>query len=1264
MDTDSDVEEWGGVGPGDPSPSSPVIKGFTLRRRGVWMCNKCRAEVFRVRDAHRHLRANHSRCAPDDSEEDWEGDDVHQDTPSPVASGSEGHDGGDGHTPGDGLGDVDMEDLPEDIPLPADFDSDDEIFRPAGAVHPGQGAHLGPHSNDGIADAGLPEEVENLGAGDLPGGDDGDASSSDDDEVDILHFVAELAADEWAEQGPAGHVGATGEPDTPRSPESEDGGVQIRTCECGCDLPYIRPRTYEFFKAHLDKPLWVFYDPVFPTRPLYSCPWTLRQTVNALLGHIKEHGPRREELESVLRLYSATLPPRHLCPDSLYMLIRLTGAKRWDEYEYHVCSSAECTGHVYGKAEAAPSVECCPKCALPRFKIVSIGGKDVREPSNWFIYFGIEEVIRSQFFANPEFCRQRGKFRGAGAPGSSMWKGAWVQRLQQYNSGIALSPDSSIYDIGIDWITPYNSTQHSVGVIFLRCADVNPRDKGKRWNQHVIGIIPGPKMPENLSPYMELIVQDLLRLCRQGMVVTEAATAAAAVVTGDAGAQMAAGVAAATVAGTDPGGPPFAVATGDPAAAAAVAAAQGVPARRRRRDGPGGDVAAITAGAGMVPPMQVAGDGAAPAHMPAAGVVMQVPAVGAGTAPVMVQGAGSGTTGTGAGRTFLHRVFLGVVLCDTPARCKVCNGNGQNSYSGACTWCLFQGSLRANTGRGATVRYYGYVRPVRHDIADRVSGRSFRVGDVALGLTDALLRSRSKLARKVLWLHLHGDQAGRKLTKADFKGMCRRLGCKGPNPFDRLPYCDLSCLFPVPIGHALLFGVVSDFVDFLLRPLKDLHGDDPNYDLATTRDARHLVAARGSCVLVTSDFGRRYKCILAYRASYRMEDWLHFVETFSLYIFKGDVLPERVRGLWWLLVDVVSHYFRPRPADETHEQFLAASGVAADKLLQYAKALEELKVPDNMFTINLHICVCRLREQEVQLGSASAFTDLPVERVMQDMKSEGGRRVAQVPEKHYAQWLCIVRQAESLTVPDPSGATLTTNQQLAAFLNRRTADHSGPQYDSKGGVGYCIGVGHNICNELGRLQQVRRAVGGLIQYYAESLPAVQSWAVPSGDGYIPNDDLINQVLLPEPPGNPKARYFLRAEAPDEVQYFSAEYGRQLKRCSNWALYTAEEQEPSGRLVTRSYVAFLKYFVHLPVYGDGVSTRFAVADVYSAEVHSGNLLVVNMDRARTGPSAGKWEMWHDLGVPIQELKGKFCVAAPSGDRRGYMYFMPYAHYSDR
>lgn len=76
MDIDSDVEEWGVAGSGYSSPSPLVIKGFTLRRRGVWMCKKCRVEVLRVRDTQRHLRANHSRCAPDDSDDNLDGEDT------------------------------------------------------------------------------------------------------------------------------------------------------------------------------------------------------------------------------------------------------------------------------------------------------------------------------------------------------------------------------------------------------------------------------------------------------------------------------------------------------------------------------------------------------------------------------------------------------------------------------------------------------------------------------------------------------------------------------------------------------------------------------------------------------------------------------------------------------------------------------------------------------------------------------------------------------------------------------------------------------------------------------------------------------------------------------------------------------------------------------------------------------------------------------------------------------------------------------------
>ncbi|EFJ41356.1 hypothetical protein VOLCADRAFT_98652 [Volvox carteri f. nagariensis] len=275
------------------------------------------------------------------------------------------------------------------------------------------------------------------------------------------------------------------------------------------------------------------------------------------------------------------------------------------------------------------------------------------------------------------------------------------------------------------------------------------------------------------------------------------------------------------------------------------------------------------------------------------------------------------------------------------------------------------------------------------------------------------------------------------------------------------------------------------------------------------------------------------------------------------------------RGLWWSLCSTVTHYFRPRPPDKTREQFLVAAKAAACKLRAYVTRLEELEVPGYMFTVNLHICICRLYDQECQLGSTAGFSDLPVECMMQQMKTQGGRMVSQAPEKHYMQWLCLIWASESLTEADPAtGAKCTTNQQLERMLAWRAAL-------------------------------------------------------------------------------------------DEEQYFRAEYGRQQQRTSCWACYQAEVGNE-----TRTYVAYLKYFVHLPTEDGAQDVHFTVADVYSGQVFSGGLVVVNMAAAQTVRAGSQWEMWQDLGLPLSKLKGKFCTATLEGDQKGLMYFMPYTHFTNR
>ncbi|EFJ45837.1 hypothetical protein VOLCADRAFT_93642 [Volvox carteri f. nagariensis] len=510
--------------------------------------------------------------------------------------------------------------------------------------------------------------------------------------------------------------------------------------------------------------------------------------------------------------------------------------------------------------------------------------------------------------------------------------------------------------------------------------------------------------------------------------------------------------------------------------------------------------------------------------------------------------------------------------------------------------------------------------------------------------------------------------------------------------------------------------------------------------------------------------------------SYRMEDWLHFVETFSSYIFKGDVLPEALRALCWSLCSTVTHYFWPRPPDETREQFLVAAKAAACKLRAYTTRLEELEVPGYMFTVNLHICVCWL------------YSDLPVERMMQQMKTQGGRMVSQAPEKHYAQWLCLMRASESLTEADPrTGAKHTTNQQLERMLARRAVNTEAAWFDKPGANGYLLGRGHMVYPSPERVAQVRAAMASLVHWYALAFEDVASWTLGPSASYELDTDRLDRVLMSTPPDCPKARSLLHAEALDEEQYFGAEYGRQQQRISCWACYQAEVGNktrtyaaylkhfvhlpaedgaqdvrftvadvysgqvfseglvvvnmaaaqtaragsqwemwqdlglPLSHLIcrlkaslcmalyktggparsllhaealdeeqyfgaeygrqqqriscwacyqaevgnkTRTYAAYLKHFVHLPAEDGAQDVRFTVADVYSGQVFSEGLVVVNMAAAQTARAGSQWEMWQDLGLPLSELKGKFCTAAPEGDRKGLMYFMPYTHFTNR
>lgn len=196
---------------------------------------------------------------------------------------------------------------------------------------------------------------------------DGDAefrdAINDLDPINLMDYVAEWLADE-----------VSGAP--PQEPGALD-PVAVASCVCGCTQPYTPPGTRAFYQLHLDHPLWAIPDPRYPGEYIQKCKYTLREFAHALMGHIMKYGPRRDELESAMRLHCATLPDNHVCPSSLYMLTTLCGAPSWKDFEQHACTSGQCTGHLYGKpaCDGTDLKDVCPKCAVPRYNISKLGGK-------------------------------------------------------------------------------------------------------------------------------------------------------------------------------------------------------------------------------------------------------------------------------------------------------------------------------------------------------------------------------------------------------------------------------------------------------------------------------------------------------------------------------------------------------------------------------------------------------------------------------------------------------------------------------------------------------------------------------------------------------------------------------------------------------------------------------------------------------------------------------------------------------------------------
>ena len=90
-----------------------------------------------------------------------------------------------------------------------------------------------------------------------------------------------------------------------------------------------------------------------------------------------------------------------------------------------------------------------------------------------------------------------------------------------------------------------------------------------------------------------------------------------------------------------------------------------------------------------------------------------------------------------------------------------------------------------------------------------------------------------------------------------------------------------------------MYGVIKGFMEVALA---DYTGDCSAPVIS--RKLRDVMRKRGELLRLTAEFGRPYKCIVRSLRSYQLDDWLHFLEAFSLFVLQRDVLPPLMQSMW------------------------------------------------------------------------------------------------------------------------------------------------------------------------------------------------------------------------------------------------------------------------------------------------------------------------------------------------------------------------------
>lgn len=217
-----------------------------------------------------------------------------------------------------------------------------------------------------------------------------------------------------------------------------------------------------------------------------------------------------------------------------------------------------------------------------------------------------------------------------------------------------------------------------------------------------------------------------------------------------------------------------------------------------------------------------------------------------------------------------HVPILGAWTSDGPARRKVAKWLAHAAFLGGCGGCSQHGVNTTTLPHGgdpsrAPMHFLGYNKKASGGL--RVPGYGVEV--------------KGHCGSDKFWL-THEEQVERATNVDGGIWRANEAGCLGMSPvIQHLDYVRYDRVFSCSVAHAMLLGLVKDFWTLLLSKVG--RGEEkPWYSLP--RSVRKVMEARAGDVTSTLDHSRPYRCIVKRRGNWVMEDWMQWVEIWSVYI--------------------------------------------------------------------------------------------------------------------------------------------------------------------------------------------------------------------------------------------------------------------------------------------------------------------------------------------------------------------------------------------